>query len=116
MFMLCHTPSDLEPVWDGSMRGIFLCALRGMAFQAIEAPPEPEPEPVIPTIGRVIQCLRNHPEPMRVTDLAILLHDSGGDVAEALAELEQIGVVRRLQPRLFDCGAGRGALYVVEGE
>lgn len=116
MFLFVRQPETLERVWDGSMTGTFLCALRGIAgFQAHEAPQE-EPEPALPTIGRVIQALREHDQPMRATDLAILLHDSGGDIAEALTELELSGVVMRLQPALFQIGAPRGAMYVLKGE
>lgn len=116
MFMFAPSTQDLEVVWHGGMRGRFLCALRGLSgFTAQPATLPPDPEPAIPTIGRVIDALRGR-GPRTVTDVAIELHDSGGDVADALEELSSCGVVMRVQASLFAIDPHRGELWTLVGE
>jgi hypothetical protein len=119
MFMLSQVPRDpdLEPVWNGAMKGIYLTALRNLsAFVARIAQGEPEPEIPVPVIGRVIEHFRRARGPLTVTDVAIPLHLSGRTAARIVQELTEVGVLSRLQPSLFELHSQREELYVIRGE
>lgn len=117
MFMLAGVPRDpdLEPVWNGSMKGIYLAALRDIpAFVARQ--PDPEPERwELPPEGKVIEALRRAGKPLGVSTLASLTHDSGGDIRRAVDSLMSSGVLQVAQPTLFDLWK-RGERYRVVGK
>lgn len=121
MFMLTSTPRDpnLESVWDGSMRGTYLAALRDVfgkpldPFVAKPAEVPPEPDVCISKVGKVIELMKADPGPWEVSQIASRLHFSGSTAADALSELCEIGIVQRLQPTMFEMDPQRGELYTL---